>query len=100
MRRRPKDRRERVDGHRSGRRIVEVLATKKAELTAGDHAHMQKVAGYTERHSAQRPHDDIEHTASAACRRDVVLPDARASCDEGESYAMGGCFTQSAVAAA
>ena len=52
-------------GHESGRRIVEVLRTKKAELTDDDAAHMRKVVGYVKRHTAQRPDksdDELEHT--------------------------------------
>ena len=33
-------------GHESGRRIVELLHTKKADLTDDDLAHMKKVHGY------------------------------------------------------
>jgi hypothetical protein len=42
-------------GHESGRRIVELLHTKVADLTDDDHAHMRKVTGYVKRHLAQRP---------------------------------------------
>lgn len=42
-------------GHASGRRIVELLAKKQAELTADDYSHMRKVVGYVHRHRAQRP---------------------------------------------
>lgn len=42
-------------GHASGRRIVTLLRKKKADLTADDYAHMQKVAGYVARHLKQRP---------------------------------------------
>ena len=51
-------------GHESGRRIVTVLRTKKADLTDEDAAHMRKVVGYVARHTAQRPHKDdaeLEH---------------------------------------
>jgi hypothetical protein len=44
-------------GHKSGERIVELLAKKKAELTDADYEHMQKVHGYIKRHMVQRPHD-------------------------------------------
>lgn len=46
-------------GHRSGRRIVEILRTRKAELTGADAAHMRKVVGYVHRHLAQRPSGDV-----------------------------------------
>lgn len=46
-------------GHRSGRRIVKILRTPKAELTEDDAAHMRKVVGYVHRHLAQRPSGDV-----------------------------------------
>ncbi|MGW6128496.1 DUF3140 domain-containing protein [Cellulomonas sp. NPDC055163] len=49
-------------GHRSGRRIVEILRTNKTELTADDAAHMRKVVGYVHRHLAQRPDGDVTDT--------------------------------------
>ncbi|QXJ22348.1 DUF3140 domain-containing protein [Actinomadura graeca] len=49
-------------GHASGRRIVELLRTKKADLTEKDHQHMAKVAGYVHRHLAQRPSGDVKDT--------------------------------------
>ena len=48
-------------GHESGRRIVELLHTRKADLTDADYAHMRKVHGYVARHLAQEPeHEDVE----------------------------------------
>ena len=47
-------------GHRSGRRIVEILRTHQAELEPDDYAHMRKVVGYVRRHMAQRPSRNIE----------------------------------------
>jgi hypothetical protein len=48
-------------GHESGRRIVQLLRTKKADLTDDDLAHMRKVHGYVQRHLAQRPQkEDLE----------------------------------------
>jgi Protein of unknown function (DUF3140) len=49
-------------GHRSGRRIVRLLAKARNELTAGDIAHMRKVVGYVKRHLAQRPEGDVTET--------------------------------------
>ena len=49
-------------GHRSGRRIVEIKRTKKAELTDDDFAHMRKVIGYIKRHKAQQPDGDVSDT--------------------------------------
>ena len=47
-------------GHKSGRRIVEIKNTKKAELTDRQYEHMEKVVGYIHRHKAQKPSGDIE----------------------------------------
>ena len=50
-------------GHASGRRIVEIKRTAKAELTADDYAHMRKVVGYVHRHLAQGgPAEDKAHS--------------------------------------
>ncbi|RYY25909.1 MAG: DUF3140 domain-containing protein [Sphingomonadales bacterium] len=46
-------------GHASGRRIVAILRTKKAELDGGDFAHMRKVVGFVKRHRGQGPHDEF-----------------------------------------
>jgi hypothetical protein len=46
-------------GHASGRRIVGILRTKKADLTDEDYAHMRKVVGYVARHIAQRPENVV-----------------------------------------
>ncbi|CAH0999712.1 hypothetical protein LEM8419_01012 [Neolewinella maritima] len=42
-------------GHKSGKRIIEIKRTKKAELTDDDYKHMNKVVGYVHRHLAQKP---------------------------------------------
>lgn len=48
-------------GHASGRRIVELLRTRKGDLDDDDLAHMRKVHGYVARHLAQRPsEEDVE----------------------------------------
>ena len=50
-------------GHQEGRRIVEMLRAKKAELDDDDFAHMRKVVGYVRRHLAQGgPAEDKEHS--------------------------------------
>jgi hypothetical protein len=49
-------------GHQSGRRIVDILDTKKADLSDDDYAHMHKVTGYINRHLAQRPSGDVTET--------------------------------------
>ncbi len=48
-------------GHASGRRIIDLLGKKKADLTDDDLAHMRKVVGYVHRHLAQQP-ADTEHS--------------------------------------
>jgi hypothetical protein len=49
-------------GHKSGRRIIELRHTKKADLSDDDYAHMRKVVGYVHRHLAQRPAGDVSQT--------------------------------------
>lgn len=50
-------------GHQEGRRIVDLLGTRKADLSADDYAHMKKVVGYVHRHLAQGgPAEDKEHS--------------------------------------
>ncbi|WP_395307266.1 DUF3140 domain-containing protein [Mycobacterium sp. AMU20-3851] len=50
-------------GHESGRRIVSILKSKKADLSEADYAHMRKVVGYCRRHLAQRPGGDVQDSA-------------------------------------
>ena len=50
-------------GHASGRRIVELLRTKKDDLTDDDLAHMRKVHGYVQRHLAQEPREEEVETS-------------------------------------
>ena len=49
-------------GHKSGRRIVEILRSKKGDLADDDAQHMRKVVGYVHRHLAQRPSGDVQDT--------------------------------------
>jgi Protein of unknown function (DUF3140) len=49
-------------GHASGRRIVQILRSKKSDLGADDAEHMRKVVGYVHRHLAQRPSGDVTDT--------------------------------------
>ncbi|CCH01020.1 DNA-binding protein [Fibrella aestuarina BUZ 2] len=44
-------------GHQSGKKIIRILNTKKADLTNDDYAHMRKVISYVRRHSAQKPQE-------------------------------------------
>ena len=50
-------------GHRSGRRIVDILRTRQDDLSDADLEHMRKVTGYVARHLAQRPDGDVTETA-------------------------------------
>ncbi|MEU3732383.1 DUF3140 domain-containing protein [Streptomyces sp. NPDC033538] len=49
-------------GHASGRRIVEILRTRKGDLSDDDYQHMREVVGYIRRHLAQRPSGDVRDT--------------------------------------
>ncbi|BCJ50970.1 DNA-binding protein [Actinoplanes sp. NBRC 14428] len=49
-------------GHDSGRKIIEILHARKADLGDADEAHMRKVIGYVHRHLAQRPSGDVTET--------------------------------------
>jgi hypothetical protein len=42
-------------GHASGRRIVEILRTRKDDLSDDDYEHMRTVVNYIARHGAQGP---------------------------------------------
>lgn len=42
-------------GHKSAKKIAEILEKKKPEFTEGDRKHMQRVVSYIKRHLAQRP---------------------------------------------
>ena len=46
-------------GHKSGRKIVKIKRTNKADLTDSQYEHMQKTNGYISRHLAQEP-DEVE----------------------------------------
>jgi hypothetical protein len=47
-------------GHKSGRRIVEILRKKEGDIDEDDFEHMNKVQGYIARHVKQRPSGDVE----------------------------------------
>ena len=49
-------------GHKSGRKIVEIKRTKKAELSEDQWEWMNKVNGYIKRHKAHGPKNDPEHS--------------------------------------
>jgi Protein of unknown function (DUF3140) len=49
-------------GHKSGKRIIEILNKKQSDYTEDDLKHIHKVVGYIKRHSAQKPDGDITDT--------------------------------------
>lgn len=49
-------------GHKSGKRIVDLLHKKKDDYNDDDISHIKKVVSYIHRHSAQRPEGEVEHT--------------------------------------
>jgi hypothetical protein len=49
-------------GHEMGRHIVDLLRTKKDDLTGADLERMRKVHGYVARHGKQRPSGDVSET--------------------------------------
>ena len=49
-------------GHEMGRHVVDLLRTRKGDLTEEDEARMRKVVGYVHRHLAQRPTGDVTET--------------------------------------
>lgn len=49
-------------GHASGRHILQILGTRRDQLSDADYRHMRKVAGYVARHLVQRPPGDVTNT--------------------------------------
>jgi hypothetical protein len=49
-------------GHKSGKRIIELLKKNKDSYTDDDLSHIKKVVSYIHRHSAQQRKGDVEHT--------------------------------------
>ncbi len=49
-------------GHKSGQKIVKLLAKKVDDYTAADLKHVHKVAAYIRRHLAQKPDGDTTET--------------------------------------
>lgn len=49
-------------GHESGRMIVALPAKNKADLDGDDVDQMKRVAGYVQRHLAQKPGKDVENS--------------------------------------
>lgn len=59
-------------GHKEGRRIVEMLHKKKADLSDGDYAHMKKVVGYVKRHLKQGGPDDKDKVKDSPWRLSLM----------------------------
>ncbi len=49
-------------GHKSGKKIIDILRKKKTDLTPDDYAHMHKVVAYISRHKAQKPSGNVSET--------------------------------------
>ena len=49
-------------GHKSGKKIIELLKSDRDDYTEDDFSHMKKVVSYVHRHSAQKPSGDIKDT--------------------------------------
>lgn len=49
-------------GHKSGKRLIQLLQKKQEDYTDDDLSHIKKVVSYVHRHLAQRPSDDIENS--------------------------------------
>lgn len=49
-------------GHKSGKKIIEIIKKKKGDYTNDDFDHMHKVISYISRHTAQKPDGDVEDT--------------------------------------
>ena len=47
-------------GHKSGKRIIQLLQKKQDEYTDDDLSHMKKVVSYVHRHLAQRPSNRVK----------------------------------------
>lgn len=47
-------------GHKSGKMIVDILGTRKADLTDDDYHQMKRVISYISRHKAQKPSGELE----------------------------------------
>ena len=57
-----KDKKGKIKGRKSAKRIVKILRKDKSDYQKKDFKHMNKVVGYIHRHLAQKPSGDIEET--------------------------------------
>ncbi|MEO0685077.1 MAG: DUF3140 domain-containing protein, partial [Cyanobacteria bacterium J06649_11] len=49
-------------GHKSGKKIIDLLNSNADDYTEDDYSHMKKVISYVHRHLAQKPSGDIENS--------------------------------------
>jgi hypothetical protein len=47
-------------GHKSGRKIVEILKKNKSDYSSDDIDHMRRVVSYVHRHQSQKPEGDVK----------------------------------------
>ncbi|MGU3359302.1 DUF3140 domain-containing protein [Methylobacterium sp. M6A4_1b] len=59
-------------GHREGRRIVELLRTRKTDLSDDDYAHMAKVVGYVHRHLTQGGPEEADKVKESPWRLSLM----------------------------
>ena len=57
-----KDKKGKIKGRKSGKKIVKILQKDKSDYQKKDFKHMKKVISYVHRHLAQKPSGDIEET--------------------------------------
>ena len=57
-----KDKKGKIKGRKSGKKIVKILRKEKSNYTKKDFKQMKKVVGYIHRHRAQKPKGDIKET--------------------------------------
>ncbi|MEM8832676.1 MAG: HVA1 family protein, partial [Cyanobacteria bacterium P01_G01_bin.19] len=57
-----KDKKGKIKGRKSGKKIVKILRKDRSEYKKKDFKHMKKVVGYIHRHLAQKPKGDIKET--------------------------------------
>jgi hypothetical protein len=49
-------------GHKSGRKIVEILGKNKTNYSSDDIDHMRRVVSYVHRHESQKPEGDVKNS--------------------------------------
>jgi hypothetical protein len=47
-------------GHKSGRKIVEILGKNRTDYSSDDIEHMRRVVSYVHRHQSQKPEGDVK----------------------------------------